>query len=94
MLNSNKKAAATYEEPYHDNLGFDAQSNFSYLPIFPNAHMIKGSYVIGNIFHHPLNSIEDGAGAVMKIYKMENLYAIERFTHNLMLITRSLHGQL
>lgn len=56
--------------------------------------MIKGSYVIGNIFHHPLNSIEDGAGAVMKIYKMENLYAIERFTHNLMLITRSLHGQL
>ncbi|MCU5305624.1 DUF5065 family protein [Bacillus toyonensis] len=53
-------------------MGFDAQSNFSYLPIFPNAHMIKGSYVIGNIFHHPLNSIEDGAGAVMKIYKMEN----------------------
>nr|WP_257130391.1 DUF5065 family protein [Bacillus toyonensis] len=72
-----KKAAATYEEPYsdpyHDNLGFDAQSNFSYLPIFPNAHMIKGSYRTGDIFHYPLNSIEDGAGAVMKIFELPPL---------------------
>lgn len=34
--------------------------------------MIKDSYRAGDLFYYSLNSIEDGAGAVMKIYKMGN----------------------
>ncbi|MEI4718886.1 DUF5065 family protein [Bacillus cereus] len=76
MIKPTSQAAAAYEEPYsdpyNDSWGFHAETNFSYLSRLPNAHMIKSSYRAGDIFNYSLNSIEDGAGAVMKIYKVEN----------------------
>ncbi|MEM5667914.1 DUF5065 family protein [Bacillus cereus] len=101
MIKPTSQAAAAYEEPYsdpyNDSWGFSSPNNFEYLSKFPNAHMVKKSYRTGDILNYSLSSIKDDSGAVMKIFKVEagkNLYAIEQFILNLMLITKTLLGQL